>query len=113
MTMTMTRALFFTNTRSSGGGTPAGATAGGGHGRSGVVQAGSPAASVGRPALASQARGPAAAASVRRASPRLADSLRLGAILSPMSPAERWHQEVVMAFRCDALRDVLKRRGHP
>ena len=89
----------------------AGAPAVGGHGRSAEGQAGSSAASRERPAVARRA-GEAARASARQVAPRLADSLRLDAIIVPLSPAEKWLEDFVMLFHRDALRTELKRRGH-
>ena len=54
----------------------------------------------------------AARASARQVAPRLADSLRLDAIIVPLSPAEKWLEDFVMLFHRDALRTELKRRGH-
>ena len=56
--------------------------------------------------------GEAARASARQVAPRLADSLRLDAIIVPLSPAEKWLEDFVMLFHRDALRTELKRRGH-
>ena len=54
----------------------------------------------------------AARASARQVAPRLEDSLRLDAVTVPLSPAEKWLEDFVMLFRCDALQIELKRRGH-
>ena len=55
----------------------------------------------------------AARASARQVAPRLADSRRLDAVTnSSLSPAEKWLEDFVMLFSCDALRAELKRRGH-
>ena len=54
----------------------------------------------------------AARASARQVAPRLEDSLRLDAVTVPLSPAEKWLEDFVILFRCDALRTELKRRGH-
>ena len=48
----------------------------------------------------------------RTVAPRLAESQRLDAVTSPLSPAERWHQDFLMRFLRDQLRRELKRRGH-
>ncbi len=94
--------------------TPAGATAVGGHGRNAEGRAGNAAASDGRPAAAGRAGG-AARAPARRTAPRLADSLRLDAVVTLTNPAETEPQDCARPFRRDAKqarRNEHIQRGH-
>ena len=51
-------------------------------------------------------------APARLVAPRLAESLRLDAVTSPLSQVEKWHQDFLMGFLRDQLRRELKHRGH-